>query len=114
MTVGQAGTVDWLGLERETGSILLTIVDDLGWANEADHLLALQAKLNTYLAFVESGEVFDRLLETVGRSVPRGTPITVSILAKYPPTPEAEEFLRHAKVVCQGIGVGLAHKVVVA
>ncbi len=114
MTVKQTGTVDWLGLEKGTGSIILTVVDDLDWANETDHLLALQEKLNAYLAFIESGEVFDRLLDTVGRQVARDTPIKVSILAKYPIASKAEAFLEHARGAFEGAGFSLVHKVVVA
>lgn len=112
MTVKQTEIVDWLGLEKDTDSIILTIVDDLDWSNETDHLLALQEKLNTYLAFVESGEVFDRLSDTVGSQVPRDTPIKVSILAKYPPTSRAEAFLDHARGAFEGAGFILVHKVV--
>lgn len=112
MTVLQSGNVDWLGLEKVTGHIILTIVDDLDWDNELDHLTALQSKLNTYLAFIESGEVFDRLLDTVGRQVGREVPIKVSILAKYPTTPEAEAFLQHAAAKFREAGFTLVHKLI--
>jgi len=114
VTVKQTATVDWLGLEKATGSIVLTIVDDLDWADETDHLLALQEKLNTYLAFIESDEVFDRLLDTVGRQVPRDTSIKVSILAEYPITSRAEAFLEHATGAFEGAGFTLVHKIVMS
>jgi hypothetical protein len=108
----QTATVDWLGIENDTDNIVLTVVDDLDWANETDHLLALQEKLNTYLAFVESGEVFDRLSDTIGRSVARDTPIKVSILSKYPPTSRAGAFLEHAREAFEGAGFALVYKVI--
>ena len=52
MTVLQKSTVDWLGIEKGTGNVVLTVVDDLDWSDENGHLLALQEKLNTYLAFI--------------------------------------------------------------
>jgi hypothetical protein len=113
MTVQQARTVDWLGIEKETGNIMLTVVDDLDCGSEDDHLLALQDKLNTYLAFIESEEVFDRLVDTVRREVARTTPIKVSVLAKYPLTPKAESFIQHAKKTFHDAGFQLVHNVVV-
>jgi len=94
--------------------VSLTIVDDLDWSAEQEHLMLLQNKLNAYLAFVESGEVFDRLAEEVGRKVPRSTPVKVSILAKCDVTPRAQAFLEHAVDAFRKTGVTLAHRVVKA
>jgi hypothetical protein len=112
MTIQQTGVVDWLGIEKDTGHVVLTVVDDLDWSDEHGHLLALQAKLNTYLAFIESGEVFERLAEEVGRTVARHTPIRVSILAKHPPPAHSRAFFEYAKRSFDGAGFGLSFKVV--
>lgn len=114
MTVMQSRTVDWLGIERESGNVVLTIVDDLDWSDEKRHLLALQEKLNTYLSFIESGEVFAKLREQAARDVPTNTPVKVSILAKHKPVPIAETFLEHAKSKFVSAGFTLSFKVVVA
>jgi hypothetical protein len=34
MTVAQTGVVDWMGIEKLTGHVGLTIVDDLDWSDE--------------------------------------------------------------------------------
>jgi hypothetical protein len=112
MTVDRKGIVDWLGLEKGTGHVVLTVVDDLDWSDEKSHVLALQEKLNTYLVFIESGEVFERLAEDVGKTVSRSTPIKVSILARYPPPDRGRAFVEHAKGVFSGAGFGLTFKVV--
>jgi hypothetical protein len=39
--------VDWLSIEKDTGDVVLTLVDDLDWSDVHAHLLALQEKLNT-------------------------------------------------------------------
>ena len=114
MTVKQTRSVDWLGLEKDTGNIILTVVDDLDWVNESEHLLALQEKLNTYLAFIESGEVFVRLVDTVGADVVRTTPIKISILAKYSPTAKARAFIEYAQKTFRDAGFQLVHRIVVA
>jgi hypothetical protein len=112
MTVSQTAIVDWLGIEKDTGYVSLTIIDDLDWSAEHTHLILLQEKLNTYLAFIESGEVFDRLLEDVGRDVPRSTAIKVTILAKFAATPHAHAFLAHATNTFSQAGFSLYHRVV--
>jgi aromatic ring-cleaving dioxygenase len=111
MTIRKTNVVDWLGLEKGTGDVLLTIVDDDDWANEQEHLELLQENLNSYLAFIESGEVYERLAVDVGRAVSTRTPVKVSILAKYPVPPHVREFLNYAQGMFEGAGFVLAHKV---
>jgi hypothetical protein len=114
MTIAQTDIVDWMGIEKETGHVGLTVVDDLDWINEQNHLLLLQDKLNTYLAFIESGEVFDRVAEELGRSVPATTPVRVTILAKFELTPRSRAFLEHATEAFGNAGFSLCHRVVKA
>src|SRR5688500_18168770 len=112
MTIVQTGVVDWMGIEKGTGHVSLTVVDDLDWNDEQNHLLLLQEKLNTYLAFIESGEVFERLVEEAGRRVPATTPVKVTILAKFELTPRSREFLSHAVASFGSAGFSLSHRVV--
>jgi len=114
MTVAQTGIVDWMGIEKTTGYISLTVVDDLDWSDEQQHLVLLQEKLNTYLAFIESGEVFERLVEEVGRRVPATTPVKVTILAKFDLMPRSQAFVDHAIDMFSNAGFLLSHQVVKA
>lgn len=111
MSIRKTKVVDWLGLEKGTGDIILTVLDDEDWGNEQEHIELLQEKLNTYLAFIESGEVYERLASDLGRAVARTTPIKVSILAKHPVPPWVQEFLKYAKDMFKGAGFALTHKV---
>lgn len=112
MTIKQTGIVDWLGIEKGTGHVNLTIIDDMDWNSEHEHLLLLEQKLNSYLAFIESGEVFDRLAQELGRKTPSSTPVKVSILAKFDVTPQARAFLAHASKTFEAAGFALVHRVV--
>jgi hypothetical protein len=112
MTVSQTGVVDWLGIESGTRLVSLTVVDDLDWNDERGHLLLLQEKLNTYLAFIESGEVYERLRQDLGREVPSKTPVKISIIAKFDLTPQSRAFLQHATHILGTAGISLSHRVV--
>src|SRR5690348_14076985 len=52
MSIQKTNVVDWLGIEKGTGHIVLTVLDDVGWEDEQKHLELLEEKLNSYLAFV--------------------------------------------------------------
>ncbi|MEO6776813.1 MAG: DUF6572 domain-containing protein [Kofleriaceae bacterium] len=112
MTVAQLQVVDWFGIEKDKGSIGLTVIDDLDWNDEQNHVLLLQEKLNTYLAFIESGDVFTRLKSEFGVEVKSGTKINLSILAKFDIPSQGVEFLRHASHIFGSLGVSLTHRIV--
>lgn len=114
MAVARTTTVDWLGLETNSGPIVLFLLDELEWDvdDEMDHIFLLQEKLNAYPTFIENGEVFDRLLDTVvGREVARDASITVRIFARCAPTERAVAFLEFAKNVFEKVGFELTHEV---
>jgi hypothetical protein len=112
VTVSQTGVVDWLGIEKGSGAVSLTLIDDLDWNDERSHLLHLQEKLNAYLAFIESGEVYESLQRDLGHQVPTSTPIKITILAKFDLTPQSRAFLNHATHTLRTGGLSLSHRVV--
>lgn len=111
MSLEKPNVVDWLGIEKGTGFVILTLVDDADWSDESKHLSLLQTKLNAYLAFIESGEVFERLRLDVGREIAHSTPIKVSILARYALPSRAHQFLRYVEETFGQAGLQLVHKV---
>lgn len=114
MTIADAGVVDNLGIEKGTGRIILTVLDDLDWSEETEHLMLLQGKLNKYLAFIESGEVFDQLQERLGLCSAPETAIGIEILAKYTPSEQGQAFLSYAQNMITRAGFSLSHKVLSA
>ena len=77
---------------------MVGIADDREW-NDWEHLLALQEKVNNYLAFIESGEIY------TARPKARGLTIEISIRCKF--APESEDdfgFLRLARKAIEGAG----------
>lgn len=102
MTVEQTSVVDIAYIAKETGIVHLLIADHLQW--DGEHLLVLQEKINCYLSFVESGEIFDTLPESKGKD------IQIDLIAKYKPTEEALHFLQHAEAILKQAGFGLTHR----
>ena len=91
MTVEQGDVVDAVGVEKETGLVVLTVSDHLGWEDEAEHLRALREKLNSYLMFIETGQLIENYPEATGR-LPR-----IDVIFRVPPSPSALEFMSNAK-----------------
>lgn len=93
MSIEHTHAVDAVGIEPD-GTVVLTISDHLEWNDE--HLLLLQEKLNSYLAFIESGEINDVY------AAAQDSDIKINVVCKYEPTTEAISFLsKCAEIITQ-------------
>jgi hypothetical protein len=102
MSVEQADVIDFVTTEKESGDVRLIISDHLPWeGNEREHMFLLQEKLNAYLGFIEGGQIFEAHPDYRGRG------IVIDIVAKYPPTAGAEEFLQFVRETVEGAGFRL-------
>jgi hypothetical protein len=104
MAVDEANVID-LASVNTTGEMVLTISDHLDWTNVIEHQTVLQNKLNAYLAFVESGEIFDRFPDAKGRQ------IVFNVVFKFKPDKESGQFLDRARKVIESAGFGLRHEI---
>ena len=91
MAVDKTDIVDAIGICRETGACVLTLVDAFDWIQELEHLDVLQAKLNSYLAFVESGELLQSYPAAENRS------LRTEVVFRCPPPECARQFLAKAE-----------------
>lgn len=87
MAVDNPDVIDAIGIERDSGVAVLTIADQLDWDGGEQHLLVLQAKINRYLDFVETGEIYDSYPNAVGK------PLRIDVVFKYPPSESGKRFL---------------------
>jgi len=101
MSVEQADTIDFIGVDKATGKVVLTISDHLDWKDPHFHLRKLQDKLNSYLRFCESGELHESYPDAKGRDV------VLSIAARHPFSSEGEAFFSKAKVAIEHAGFSL-------
>jgi hypothetical protein len=103
MSINQTETIDIIGTTAE-GKVVLTISDHHSW-EETWHLQLLQEKINAYLQFIESGQIFEDYPNAVGRE------LLIETVLKYQPTIEATSFLNKAKEVIEGAGFGFQWRV---
>jgi hypothetical protein len=73
----------------------------LGKFGQGHHLELLQDKINTYLHFVEDGQ----LVQT--RPDLKDVPLVIRVDAKYPPSEEASKFYRLAGPIVAEAGASL-------
>lgn len=57
MTILDEGTIDMVSVSGE--EVVLRVIDHLDWTDENDHLYKLQEKMNGYIEFVESGQIYE-------------------------------------------------------
>ncbi|WP_179950121.1 DUF6572 domain-containing protein [Bradyrhizobium sp.] len=94
MSVDQADTIDVATIDKASGELWLTISDHLPWDdNEGDHLVLLQNKLNAYLRFIESGEIFKKVPDAKGRG------IVINLVGNFPLSHKADFFYGKARAV---------------
>jgi hypothetical protein len=102
MTVEDAGKIDFTAFKPDGDEMLLVISDHLGWDEfGGEHLLALQEKLNSYLAFIETGQLYRDVPKAVGRK------IIIEVVGKSPLSEEAEKFYRLAGRAIENAGFSL-------
>jgi hypothetical protein len=102
MSVDQVDTIDFATIHSDSGDLWLTISDHLPWGElESTHLELLQDKLNAYLRFMESGEIFERLPDSRGRG------IAINLAGKFQLSRSAEFFFTKARAAVERAGFHL-------
>ena len=86
MSVMDTDSIDAIGMEKEFKRIFLSIVDPLMWDDEDIHLFTLQEKINTYLYFIESGELLKAFPDSEGFN------IAIELVLKHMPSDQAITF----------------------
>lgn len=104
MALADPEKIDFIGIAPD-GFCVLTLADDMDWADPEAHLAELRAKLDTYVGFIRSGEI--------ERAYPEGKdrdPKIVVALRNAPP-PVGVEFFTAAKKAITALGVEFSWQV---
>jgi len=105
MSIDQAGKIDFIGTDEKSNSVILTISDHLDWDDSENHLLLLQKKLNNYLTFCESGEIFEIYPNAKGKN------LVIEIIGKQPLNQKGSDFLEEAKIIIKETNIKLRFKI---
>lgn len=104
MSVEQIDKIDVIST-APNGKVELTIADHLKWNNEKSHLLILQDKLNTYIDFIESGQILENYPNALNKE------IIISVVMKYAPTENSLIFLNDCEKFMEKEGFEFTWKV---
>ena len=80
------------------GNAVLTIIDNLEWDSENEHLLVLQNKINVYLEAIESGELNDKYPSAKNKS------IIIEVVSLHEPNPDGKLFLERVGNILKASG----------
>ena len=101
VTVAEADRIDIIATRPDSPQVRLIIADHLDWADVHGHCLQLQAKINAYLAAIESGEL-QRRPEVATIREPE---IWIEVAGLHEPPPDGHAFLERAAEFLAGAGV---------
>ena len=106
MSVNQTDTIDFIST-TPNGEVVLTISDHYSWV-ETRHLQLLQNKINAYLQFIESGQIYEDYPNSAGQD------LIIETVMKFEPNQEAISFLEKAKEITTKAGIGFQWQVLKA
>ncbi len=101
MSVIEVNKIDGIGVSKNTNEVVLTISDHLDWEDVEYHLLSLQEKINHYIHFVESGQIFEVYPESRNRS------LKIDIVSKYEYPDLGVDFVKRVAQILESIEVKL-------
>jgi len=105
MGIDNPNVVDAISNAKDGSRIALTIFDGGDWPDEGAHLLALQAKVNTYFNFVQSGQLFQQY------PAAQRTPVVIQVLFREQPSDKARQLIDRADRVSRQLGLEVRYEV---
>lgn len=105
MSLENCEVIDAVGSEKDSNIIVLSIIDSWNWADEIKHLLMLQAKLNSYFGFVESGQIYDSYPDAIGKN------FRLDIIFRHQIPESVLDFLKQASMVASALNLPIAYRV---
>ena len=103
MAVDQRDVVDFVS-RAPNGDCVLAISDHLEWSHKSDHLIVLQEKMNRYLAFIESGELYEKFPHV------QGSHVVIKVYCMHEPNEQGIQFFDLARRSIEGAGFGFEYK----
>jgi len=99
MSVDQKDVVDFISTSPD-GNVVLSIADHLFGDEKNEHLLVLQDKLNSYIGFIERGEIFESY------PAAKNSSLVIEVCLKYEPNETGLSFLNKCQETILNTGIG--------
>ena len=106
MSILETEKIDLVATRPESPVVKLVISDHLEWDDLYNHSRLLQAKINAYLAFVESGQ----LSRTTHPPIPASPQIWISLVLQHLPSEAAREFLTQVEAFLRSVDIKFEYK----
>lgn len=104
MSIDQTNVIDFISTDRQTGNVILTISDHWDWSDSNNHIFQLQEKINNYIRFIESGEIYEAYPTAKAKE------LTIQIINQYEIPLIATEFIKSLESILKTIGIKLITK----
>lgn len=104
MPVDDPTVVDAIGVDKVTGEAILTICDAWDWEDEHLHLVTLQDKVNSYLEFIEGGQIWEEYPRATGRQ------LVIEVITRFELPPIAMQFFEVANRTTAQLNVIVRHR----
>jgi hypothetical protein len=105
MSVVETDKIDAIGTDKVSGDIILTISDHLDWDDGLQHLEILQEKLNSYIEFIEGGQILEDYPNSIGKKM------IIEIVSKFQYNEQGNDFIEKVKPIIQSIGADIRQRV---
>jgi hypothetical protein len=99
--IGDPKIVDQIVSRPDSRIVRLIVIDPLSWSDFERHSRLLQEKINGYIAFVQSKQLY----QIPGRRIPASAEVHIVVRALHAPSPAAEGFLGRVKAFLQTKGM---------
>ena len=87
MSITELEKIDFISIDPK-GLVRLTISDHLDWDDEELHLRTLQDKINRYIEFIESRQIYEKYSDAEGKE------LRIDVVSKYEFTTLGNNFIR--------------------
>lgn len=104
MSIEDTDVIDIISTEKSSGVVVVSTTDHLEWG-DMEHLMKIQEKINSYLAFIESGEIYASYPKADGKK------IGIEIIFKNAPDDQGVSFLNKCSEFVQNAGFRFEYKV---
>lgn len=106
MTIHQGEIIDYIGVDKSTDQLVLSIIDDADESIDCiEHIDLLKNKLNSYMHFINSGQ--NNLNENYANRE-----VIISIFLKSQPAKKVEQFLIDVGSHIRGLNIEFKYQVI--